>query len=78
MINAHLIDKDTNFQLYSIGKVYKQIKGLIHDKNTNEIFEGIVTLYKYYNPLKYQWEYEEDIYEAIPYPANYVSGDVNE
>lgn len=76
MINARLIDKDTNFQLYSIGKVYKQINGLIKNTVTGEIFEGVVILYKYL--INDHWEYEEDIYEAIPYPANYVSGDANE
>ncbi len=71
-MDAICLEKEGKFELYSQGKIYKQIKGLIHNKNTNEIFEGIVTLYKYYNPLKHQWEYDEDIYEALPYSADYL------
>lgn len=70
-----ILDEDKNFKLYTTGKVYKRIEGLIKNKVTNEVFEGIVTLYRYW--VNGQWEYDEDIYEALPYSEN-SRGDTDE
>ena len=63
------VAEDSKFKLYTCGVPYKIISGLIRNKLTGEIFEGEITIYKYL--LNGQWVYEDDNYEAIPYPVNY-------
>lgn len=69
MKNRKFIKESGNFKLYIKGIPYKALKGFIYNKKTCETFEGEIILYKYF--LNNEWIFDEDIYEARPYPPNF-------